>query len=83
MLPPRLSLVPSLHKDQTAIVSLEMAGDDQELPDVRLTAADRRFVRRLLMVAEMVLSDEGLMFLAEGAEEAAWRKRDAKEAGGR
>jgi hypothetical protein len=37
----------------------------------------------VLMVAETVLSDEGLMLLAEGAEEAAWRKRDAKEAGGR
>ena len=35
------------------------------------------------MVAERVLSDEGLMFLAEGAEEAAWRKWAAKEAGGR
>jgi len=31
MLPPRLSLVPNPHKDQSAIVSLEMAGD-QEYP---------------------------------------------------
>jgi hypothetical protein len=79
---PKLSLVPSPHKDQSAIVSLEIAGD-QVLSDVRITAANRRFVRRVLMVAETVLSDEGLMLLAEGAEEAAWRKRDAKEAGGR
>jgi hypothetical protein len=76
---PKLSLVPSPHKDQSAIVSLEIAGD-QELLDVRLTAADRRFVRRVLMVAERVLSDEGLMLLAGGAEDAAHRKRSAKEA---
>jgi hypothetical protein len=79
---PKLSLVPSPHKDQSAIVSLEIAGD-QELSDVRLTAADRRIVRRLLMVAERILSDEGLMLLAEGAEDAAWRKRSEKEASGR
>jgi hypothetical protein len=82
MFPPKLSLVPIPQKDQSAIVPLEVVGE-QELPDARLTAADRRFVRRVLMVAEMVLSDEGLMFLAEGAEEAAWRKRDGKEASGR
>jgi hypothetical protein len=34
------------------------------------------------MVAETVLSDEGLMLLAEGAEDAAWRKRAEKEARG-
>ena len=82
MFPPKLSLVPSPHKDQSAIVSLEVVGE-QELPDVRLTAADRRFVRRLLMVAERVLSDEGLMHLAGGAEYAAFRKRAAEEVRGR
>lgn len=53
---------------------------DHELPDARLTAADRRFVRRLLALAEQRLSDEGLMHLAGGAEASAWRKR-AEELG--
>jgi hypothetical protein len=74
MLPPRLTLVPSPPNDQSAIVSVE-AVEVQESSDVRLTATDRRFVRWLVALAERRLSDEGLMHLACGAEDTAWRKR--------
>jgi len=53
---------------------LEVAGD-QEPPDARLTAAERQIVKQLLTLLEPLLSDEGLMFLAGGAEDAALRKR--------
>jgi hypothetical protein len=54
------------------------ARSDREPPDVRLTGAERRFVRRLLAVAARCLSDEGMMHLAGGAEYGARQKRAAQ-----
>jgi hypothetical protein len=70
----KLSLVPNPHNDQSTIAAL-VAGGDPELGNARITAADRRFVRRLEAVAEKVLSDEAFMLLAGAAEHAAWRRR--------
>jgi hypothetical protein len=72
---PQTSVTPRAAK---ALHRLDEAGGG-ELPDARLTPTDRRFVRRLVTLAEQHLSDEGLMHLAGGAEVAAWRKR-AREA---
>jgi hypothetical protein len=81
---PRLSLARLPHNDQPAIAALDSTtAGQQESADVRLTAGHRRFVRRLVTVAEKVLSDEGLLYLAGGAEDAAQRKRTAEEACGR
>jgi hypothetical protein len=82
MLPPKASLAPNLPRDQSTILSLEVLGD-REVPDARLTAADRRLVRLLLALAARYLSEEGMMHLAGGAEHEARRKRAAKEAAGR
>ncbi len=57
-----------------ALALLEATGDS-ELPDVRVTAADRRFVKRVLAILELRLSYEVLFHLACGAEAAARRKR--------
>lgn len=62
---------------KTAMDLLREIGD-REIPDVRLTAAERRFVGWLLALASRQLSDEGLMHLAGGAEHAARRKREAE-----
>ena len=48
--------------------------------DARITATERRIIKQALAVLEPLLSDEALMLLAGGAEDAAWRKR-AKEEG--
>ena len=53
---------------------LEAVGN-RELPDARLTAADRRFVKRALAALEPRLSYEALMFLSCASEDAARRKR--------
>jgi hypothetical protein len=66
------------HIGRSALTLLGGSGD-QDLSDARITAADRRFVRRLVAVADKVLSEEGLLYLAGGAEDAAWRKRAAEE----
>jgi hypothetical protein len=50
--------------------------DDKELPDARLTAADRQFVKRVIARLEHRLGVDGLMFAAAGCEAAAVRKRD-------
>ncbi len=55
-------------------LNVVQGASDQELPDARITAGDRRFVRRLVALFEPVMSSEMLMFLAGGLEDAAWRK---------
>ena len=73
---PRLSLARLPRNDQPAMAALDSSTTgEQESADVRLTAADRRLVKRLLTLAARRLSDEGMMHLAGGAEDAAWRKR--------
>ena len=62
---------------KTAMDLLREAGG-REIPDARLTAADRRFVGWLLALASRHLSYEGMMHLAGGAEHAARRKREAE-----
>ena len=52
--------------------------DDKELPDARLTAGDRQFVKRVIARLEHRLGVDGLMFAAAGCEAAAVRKRDAE-----
>jgi hypothetical protein len=70
----------SVHDAQVAMSILELSGD-QELPDARITRADRQFVRLLLALAESHLCDEALMHLSGGAEYVALRKRAAATAG--
>jgi hypothetical protein len=64
---------------KAAVHLLEPVGD-QETTDLRLTPAERRFVRDLLAELCERLSVDGLMFLAGASEDAAQRKR-AKEEG--
>ena len=52
--------------------------DDKELPDARLTAADRQLVKRVITRLEHRLGVDGLMFAAAGCEAAAVRKREAE-----
>jgi hypothetical protein len=78
MFAPKQSLAPSPREGHSAIAALAAAGE-QELPDARLTDADRRFARRLLVVASRRLSDEGMMHLAGGAEYTAHCERFARE----
>lgn len=79
MIAPQLSLVPTPHDIQSGFALLEAAGD-QEIPDARLTAAERQFVTDLLAQLDEHLGVGGLMFLAGGAEHKAQLKR-AEEAG--
>ena len=51
----------------------------EELEDVRLSAADRLLVKRLIARAERRLGVDGLMFAAAGFEDAALRRRRAEE----
>jgi len=63
-----LSVVSDTLADQPAI-------GDQKSSDVRLTADERQLVTYLLTQLEERLSVDGLMFLANGAEDRAQRKR--------
>lgn len=54
---------------------------DQELPDARLSASDREYIKRVLAALEARLSAEQLMFLAGAAEDAARRKRSREGCG--
>jgi hypothetical protein len=69
MFPPKLSLVPNADEDHSAI---------EEFADIRLTASERRLVRRLLKVSKQHLGVDGLMFAAGGFEDAAMHKRAEK-----
>jgi hypothetical protein len=71
---PKLSLAPSPHGGQSSTAALDAVGD-QEPPDARLVPAERRTVKQLLVFLDPLLSDEGFMFLAGGAEDVALRKR--------
>ncbi len=66
------------HRDISARALLEATGDG-ELPDVRVTAADRRYVKRVLAILEPRLSDETLFYLSCAAETAARCKRAREE----
>ncbi len=66
--------LPRSRRGRSALALLEAAGD-RELPDARVTAADRRCVKRILAGLEPRLSYEALMFLACASEDAARRKR--------
>lgn len=57
---------------------VEKAGGQEELPDVRITAADRQLVHRVVAWCERRLSDEALMHLSCGIEAAAQRKRASR-----
>jgi hypothetical protein len=50
----------------------------QESPDDRITDDDRQLVRHVVAELESALPAEVLMFLSEGVESAAWRKRAAE-----
>jgi hypothetical protein len=52
----------------------------REPSDARITATERQIIKQALTVLTPLLSDEALMLLAGGAEDAAWRKR-AKQDG--
>ena len=74
MLPPRPSLVPSPHHDQSTLAALEEA-DGGELPDVRLSTEERELVKRVIAHLEQRLGVDGLMFAAAACEDAAVRLR--------
>jgi hypothetical protein len=77
----KLSLVPNPHNDESTVAAL-VADGDPELGDARITAEERRLVRRLVALLEPLMSDELLMHFACGIEAAARRKRAVEGAGG-